>query len=173
MQITYVKCNCKSSPSYLWGKKERKEKKKWPIVRMAVHFLSWYAQLIAESPGSRQRGGTSAHPAFIWTAGKSAHSALPEVIKSAIIIQPVPRQRGDFCRICCRKINWWEASWQFATITVVRCADTVFLLPANQILLSLLRTSVSSSCCWYCSGRPPYGNNSRLQQLSFHTAHIL
>lgn len=71
----------------------------------------------------------------------------------------------------CEKINWWQASWQFATITFVWSADATVLFPANQILLSLLCKATSCSCCWHAEGRPRNSNNST---TSFHLyGHIL
>lgn len=62
-----------------------------------------------------------------------------------------------------KKINWWQASWQFATIIFVWSADTMVLFPANQILLSLLWKGISSSYCWHVGmgkGRPNSNSSS-------------
>lgn len=67
----------------------------------------------------------------------------------------------------CKKINWWQASWQLATITFVWSADARVLFPANQILLSLLCKGISSSC-WHGASSPPSSNNSSAWQLSLH-----
>lgn len=80
--------------------KEKKKKKKeggqyweWWNVLFSVLLSSWKPR--------KQRGDIWAHPAFIWAADKfawtqTAHSAVPEVIKSASVVQLVPKAKRSF-----------------------------------------------------------------------------